>query len=273
MACTGRPGEPRLVAPADPGRRGRRADRRPGDPAVTEERAGAPKDLRPRTGRVHAPVPLPALRRRVLVTGLVLLVLGLLVTVLVAASGARPGVQAVDDGWYRLMVGHRWSPVVTASDLLSTAFSAAVGWPVRILVTAVIGARRHWLALAAWATTVLLSEVLIGPTKAVVDRPRPLGSLIATSGSSYPSGHAIASAVTAIGVVMALTSGRRRLYWMVGAVLLAALVALSRTYLSAHWLSDVVGGSLLGAGLALAVPEAFEVARDRIRPAPEPAGR
>ena len=92
---------------------------------------------------------------------------------------------------------------------------------------------------------------------------RPPGSLIGTSGASYPSGHAIASAVTAIGIVMALTTGRRRLHWMIVAVLVAAAVALSRTYLSAHWLSDVLGGSLIGAGLALTIPEAFEVARDR----------
>jgi undecaprenyl-diphosphatase len=98
-----------------------------------------------------------------------------------------------------------------------------------------------------------------------VDRPRPPGALIATSGASYPSGHAIASAVTAIGVVMALTSGRRRLHAMVAAVLLTTAVAFSRPYLSAHWLTDVVGGALLGAGIALAVPEAFEVARDRRR--------
>ena len=62
---------------------------------------------------------------------------------------------------------------------------------------------------------------------------------------------------------MALTSGRRRLHWMVAAVCLAALVALSRTYLSAHWLTDVAGGSLLGAGLALSIPEGVEVWRDR----------
>jgi membrane-associated phospholipid phosphatase len=68
---------------------------------------------------------------------------------------------------------------------------------------------------------------------------------------------------------MALTTGRRRLHWMVGAVLIAASVALSRTYLSAHWLTDVLGGSLIGAGLALAVPEAFEVVRDRRSPGGE----
>lgn len=67
--------------------------------------------------------------------------------------------------------------------------------------------------------------------------------------------------------VQPLTAGRRRLHWMVGAVCLAAAVALSRTYLSAHWLTDVLDGSLLGAGLALGVPEAVEVARDRRRAA------
>jgi undecaprenyl-diphosphatase len=62
---------------------------------------------------------------------------------------------------------------------------------------------------------------------------------------------------------MALSTGRRRLHWMAAAVAIAAVVALSRTYLAAHWLSDSVGGSLIGAGLALTIPEAFEVGRDR----------
>ena len=216
--------------------------------------------------RRDPPVPLPALRRRVLVAGLVLLVLGVLVTALVAVAGSRSAVQRVDDGWYRLMVGHRWAPVVTLSKVLSAMFAATIDWLLRAAITVVIALRRHWLALAAWVTTVLLSELMIGPIKAVVDRPRPPDPLIATSAASYPSGHAIASAVTAIGLVVAVTSGRRRLRWMIAAVGLAALVALSRTYLSAHWLSDVLGGSLLGAGLALAVPEAFEVIRDRRPP-------
>ena len=220
----------------------------------------------------HHPEPLPVLRRRLLIAGLILLALGAALTAVIATVQGQAAVGHVDEEFRELMVSARWSPLVGFAKALSVAFGTLVLWPLRGLVTLVIAIRRHWLALAAWVSTVALSELAIGPVKALVDRPRPPGSLIATSGASYPSGHAIASAVTAIGVVMALTSGRRRLHWMVAAVCIAAGVALSRTYLSAHWLSDVIGGSLIGAGLALAVPEAFEVVRDRRRPVNAAAG-
>jgi len=207
---------------------------------------------------------LPVLRRRVMLTGLVLLALAVILTAVVAVSSIRSGVQRVDNWWNRLMIDIRWAPLVDVSKWLSTLLGTAVDWPVRIAITVLIALRRHWLALGAWAVTVAVSELCIGPIKIFIDRPRPTGSLIATSGTSYPSGHAIASAVTAIGIVMALTSGRRRLHWMIAAVIIAAAVALSRTYLSAHWLTDVLGGSLIGAGLALTIPEAFGLTRDRI---------
>jgi membrane-associated phospholipid phosphatase len=205
--------------------------------------------------------PLPVLRRRLLVTGIVLFALGLVLTVVVATTGV---LQPLDRQFLDWMVTLRAEPAVEVGKVLNVAFGTAVLLPLRIAITVVLAVRRHWAALGAWLATLVASELLIGPLKALVDRPRPPGPLIATSGASYPSGHAIASAVTAIGVVMALSSGRRRLHWMVGAVALAALVALSRTYVAAHWLTDVLGGSLLGAGLALGIPEGVEVWRDRL---------
>jgi hypothetical protein len=47
----------------------------------------------------------------------------------------------------------------------------------------------------------------------------------------------------------------------------ALLMALSRTYLAVHWLSDVVAGACIGTGLAIAWPAALELERERRRTA------
>jgi undecaprenyl-diphosphatase len=102
---------------------------------------------------------------------------------------------------------------------------------------------------------VLTSELFIGPVKSWIDRARPPGALIETTAASFPSGHAIATAVTAVGLVLVLAHpGPGRWRWEVNAVVFTSVMALSRVYLRAHWLSDTVAGALLGAGLALGWP-------------------
>ena len=91
-----------------------------------------------------------------------------------------------------------------------------------------------------------------------------------THSSSFPSGHAIAASVTAIGLVVVLVpvaSSRRRTAWTVVAAAFALLMALSRTYLAVHWLSDVVAGACIGTGLAIVWPAALELERERRRTA------
>ena len=45
----------------------------------------------------------------------------------------------------------------------------------------------------------------------------------------------------------------------------AGATALSRTFLNAHWLSDVVGGFALGTGYALTVPAVVDLVRSARR--------
>jgi undecaprenyl-diphosphatase len=106
-----------------------------------------------------------------------------------------------------------------------------------------------------------------------------VGGLYATDSFSFPSGHAIAGAVTAVGIVIALLPpGPKRWRWEVQAGVFAGLMALSRTYLGVHWLSDVVGGTLLGVTLAVGWPALLQEVRERraragaggARPAPAP---
>jgi undecaprenyl-diphosphatase len=76
--------------------------------------------------------------------------------------------------------------------------------------------------------------------------------VVATIGHSFPSGHAVAGAATAVALVLVMIPpGRKRRRWEIAAVAFAFVMSLSRVYLDAHWFSDVVAGVLLGAGVAL----------------------
>jgi undecaprenyl-diphosphatase len=71
-------------------------------------------------------------------------------------------------------------------------------------------------------------------------------------GTSFPSGHSVAATVTVVAAVIALVPpGRARVAWGAAAAAFSVLMALSRAYLGAHWLSDALAGVLLGASGAL----------------------
>lgn len=190
------------------------------------------------------------------------------VTLLYVLPSTRPAVQAVDDAVWRLAGDVRNAPTTAVAIVLSWLGSAVVNWPLRVAALILLAWRRHWLRLAAFGLAVITSEVLIGVVKATVDRPRPPGSLITTTGASFPSGHAIATAVTAVGLVLVLAPpGPKRWRWEVYAVVFTSVMALSRVYLRAHWLSDTVAGALLGAGLALGWPALLIALRHERNPA------
>jgi membrane-associated phospholipid phosphatase len=202
-------------------------------------------------------------RRGLCVSG-VLLAGAIGIGVLVALPATRPAVQAVDDAVWHGAVAVENGPATAVAVALSWLGGVWVTWPLRVLGLALLAWRRHWLRLAAFALAIATSEALIGPVKAAYDRARPPDSLIATSGASFPSGHAVAAAVTAVGLVLVLSPpGPMRWRWEVRAALFAAVMAMSRVYLRAHWLSDVVAGALLGAGLVLGWPALLTAVRDR----------
>jgi undecaprenyl-diphosphatase len=108
------------------------------------------------------------------------------------------------------------------------------------------------LLLAAVAGGMLLSTAL----KLGFERPRPdlvpHGMEVYTA--SFPSGHAMLSAVTylTLGALLARVQPRRRLKaFLLGlAVFITVLVGVSRIYLGVHWPSDVLAGWCGGAAWA-----------------------
>jgi undecaprenyl-diphosphatase len=205
-------------------------------------------------------------RRGLLVSGS-LLAGAVAVGLLVFLPATAPAVQAVDDAVWRAAGEVRNEPATAVAVALSWLGSVEVNWPLRAAALLLLAWRRHWLRAAAFALAVLSSELFIGPVKNATDRARPPGALIETTAASFPSGHAIATAVTAVGLVLVLARpGPSRWRWEVNAVIFTSVMALSRVYLRAHWLSDTVAGALLGAGLALGWPALLMAVRHRLDP-------
>ena len=122
----------------------------------------------------------------------------------VADHGILAHIQRVDDAWLRLMVSGRSAPVTVIAKFFNLLGLVYVTLPVRIAIAGYLALRRRWWHMAAFVAAVVLSEVLIGTLKNAYDRTRPPGSLVATSGASFPSGHAIAASVTVVAAVIAL---------------------------------------------------------------------
>jgi membrane protein DedA with SNARE-associated domain/membrane-associated phospholipid phosphatase len=122
--------------------------------------------------------------------------------------------------------------------------------------------RRRALDAAALVAGLLITRVAVNAAKDVYDRPRPSGSLVDTTLSAYPSGHAL-QAVTLVACAVVLVRGgvgwATRIAAVTVAAALVALVAITRVYLRAHYLTDVLGGVALGIAIwalvgALALP-------------------
>ena len=170
---------------------------------------------------------------------------------LIAWLVSQPGIPPIDTATTAFLHGLA-SPtldaLMNAATFLgsSPVLAAVVGLAVILLV---VRRRREETAfiVIAFVGALALNDGL----KLLVQRPRPgFDWAAAWPETSFPSGHSMSSFVVYIAIALVIWRlwGRRAgIPALVLAVALAVSVGISRIYLGAHWLSDVIGGYLAGA--------------------------
>ena len=193
----------------------------------------------------------------------------LLGAVLVMALVVPAEPLGIDQRWSEAMLDIRTSPLTDIA-LVFNWLGRGLGWVLSLAAVAVVlFARRRFVALLAFGVTETVTPLSSTLLKILVGRPRPPDGLVHPVGSSFPSGHAAYAGATCVALVLLFTAPgphRGRWWWPLAALGVLGM-AWSRTYLQVHWLSDVIGGSLLGVGVALTVFASLELMNSRsVRP-------
>lgn len=136
---------------------------------------------------------------------------------------------------------------VTVSNLLDTIILL----PLTIIVAIILYARHHKKYAVLLPTAMGTITLIVEAIKDLVQSPRPANGIVPETGFSFPSGH-VTSTMVFFGILTYFVWQQRKstkakalsttLYTAI-----EALVGFSRVYLNVHWLSDIIGGYLLGA--------------------------
>src|SRR5215475_200151 len=145
----------------------------------------------------------------------------------------------------------------------STIFGPT-SWRLLVALLAIWLLYRRAVRLAIWAIITITVGGLLGVTlKLVVNRARPIlpDPVAHATGSSFPSLHSMNAAlgvgVLVLAVLPALGVGWRAGLWAVG-LLIVLTTGYARIALGVHWVSDVLAGWTLGAGVVAGTAAAFE---------------
>lgn len=155
----------------------------------------------------------------------------------------------VDKTLYHLLQGLRTPFGDGVMIALTELGDAAVTLPVVTTVLLWLVWKRAWRPVAYWLAAASFGAMLTVTLKAGFGLPRPLPLYDGSLAFGFPSSHA-AMSIVIFGFLAVLTArelslrGQLAVYSVL--TLLASLIAFSRIYLGAHWLSDVLGGLSFG---------------------------
>lgn len=136
--------------------------------------------------------------------------------------------------------------------------------PVMIAIMAIIlwkGSREDIVFMLIACCSLVVADPASGSLKSVFNRSRPCIELEGvrvlgkcSESKSFPSGHGTNNGAVAMAAVVVFGWRASRWWWLA-----AALISYSRVYVGVHYVSDVIGGMILGALIAFSIGAVWRI--------------
>ncbi|RVW00772.1 phosphatase PAP2 family protein [Rhodococcus xishaensis] len=160
--------------------------------------------------------------------------------------------MTVDQSVLQWMLDHRASLLTDIMTVVTHSGGTAAVFAIVAVVTIMLLRRQHRAEAVMVAGAMLSGWVVMSSLKLLFGRMRPPMSarLVELDTYSFPSGHAMMTAILAcvLGAVVVrfVAPGVRRTAPLVLLACYTLAVGTSRVYLGAHWLTDVLAGWVFG---------------------------
>lgn len=180
-----------------------------------------------------------------------LLPLGLFFVYSLLVYGEVEGITALDSAWLDTMASLVSPRLTDMMNLVSLVGSTAFVYSVSLVLFVHMWKSRMKEPITSFFALIVTASVSVNICKYIFRMPRPPDPLLHASGYAYPSGHVVLATTFYVGLAYVLYRWGRlsRATAFLFAAAMSIAMGLSRTYLSVHYLSDVVGGYLLALGI------------------------
>ncbi|GGL46090.1 putative lipid phosphate phosphatase YodM [Sporolactobacillus putidus] len=188
---------------------------------------------------------------------LFIMLLSVILFLILVLAVRMPAVQQADDEWVRSLDPIRSAPMIAFFAKLTDFGASRVLIPIVAICTAFLLFKKRYSSSIILPAAYLAERTLNDILKNWIMRNRPpFPHLVAESGYSFPSGHAM-NAVSVYGLLILLIvplirSGRLKMFWTALCLAMILLIGFSRPFLRVHYFSDILAGYCAGAAVVAA---------------------
>ncbi len=144
-----------------------------------------------------------------------------------------------------LFINHYFSPYLDVVMVVGTDLGGVIGVSIISLITAaLLTYKKVWRKLVFFVSSVGGAVALNVILKGIFARERPnlFDRLVTETSFSFPSGHAMASSILSVSIVVLLWKTKWRVPTIVLAVIFMLFIGFSRLYLGVHYPTDILAG-------------------------------